>query len=214
MGLFLSNDQLIEISNQGNIQAMVELASQSLWGNRSLIPEACFVQNHMNGTNSAVHWLLNARGPSLKPAESGSPPSPAAETKYLAHEYLVIAHLARFVVDEPLFPTDEDALNSLDILAHISLGITKPSHRVLSRAVLAYHRLVGPVHHCTTAQTLYTHLAQAVVLGAEGLGSSLRGDVLLWNTWEDQIGLAELQEHDHVADYLRWVPFSAPANSS
>jgi hypothetical protein len=199
--------QLLELSKQGNVQAMVEVASQALWGNRSVLPASCFIQNHLNGTHAAVHWLLQARGPVPSADDSVGLSSPVTETKYLAHEYLVVAHLARFVIDKPLFATDEDALNSLQVLSHVSLGVTEPRHRVLSRAVLAYHRLVGQPQHCITAQTLYTHLAQAVVLSGEGLGYSLHDDVLLWNTWEDQIGLAELQEHEHVADYLRWDLF-------
>lgn len=62
--IFVLAVQLSACSTAGNRQCSLELGSQYLWGNRTLLPEHCFASVGLSSTQSGVSLILTARGPS------------------------------------------------------------------------------------------------------------------------------------------------------
>lgn len=199
--------QVLNCAAAGNIQAMVEVGSLYFWGNRTLVPDACLNSLMPTGVQGAADWLLRARGDTgtIVSTSDRSKDTAIMQTRYLAHEYLVLIHLAGFIMTPPLFESSAVALKSLTVITHISAGVTSIADRVISRAVLGYALLSGRglPYDCGYAQSLLAQLAQATVMNTEATAAFATDDVALWNTWEDMVGLQQLQEQDQVVDYLR-----------
>lgn len=196
--------QLYAASEAGNIQASLELGTLYLWGNRTLLPTACFGAVGMFVGSDGVDQLLRARGDLSIPLHVKSHPSPIESTQYLAQEYLVVVHLARLRVKSPIFPSDYDALQQLVPLASVA-DVSSPRDRMISRIILSSHYFSGAVlpQDCGQAQVMLVTLAQACVVRMDQTALYGTPDVMLWDAWEDMFTAQEAEERPQLMNYYK-----------